>query len=48
VEREVVNLLTQLYSAVDDETVFALARSDVPELRRECSALLELCGARSA
>jgi uncharacterized protein with HEPN domain len=38
------NLLTHDYPAVDDETVFALASSDVPELRRECSALLERMG----
>lgn len=38
------NVLTHDYAAVDDETVFALAQSDVPELRRECAILLERTG----
>ena len=38
------NLLAHDYAAVDDETVFALAVSDVPELRRECVAFLERAG----
>lgn len=38
------NVLTHDYAAVDDETVFALAQSDMPELRRECAILLELTG----
>jgi uncharacterized protein with HEPN domain len=38
------NVLIHDYPAVDDETVLALALSDVPELRRECLALLERMG----
>ncbi|MHB0978849.1 MAG: HepT-like ribonuclease domain-containing protein [Thermoleophilia bacterium] len=38
------NVLAHDYAAVDDETVFALAQSDMPELRRECAALLESTG----
>jgi uncharacterized protein with HEPN domain len=38
------NLLTHDYAAVDDETVYALAQSDLPELRRACAALLERTG----
>ena len=38
------NVLTHDYPAVADETVFALAHSDVPDLRRECSVLLERMG----
>jgi uncharacterized protein with HEPN domain len=34
------NVLTHDYAAVDDETVFALARTDLPKLRRECEGLL--------
>jgi len=38
------NLLTHDYAAVDDETVFAVANSDLPQLRAECAALLERMG----
>ena len=38
------NVLTHDYAAVDDETAFALAQSDKPELRRECAARLERTG----
>jgi uncharacterized protein with HEPN domain len=38
------NLLTHDYAAVDDETVFAVAESDLPQLRAECAALLERMG----
>lgn len=38
------NVLTHDYAAVDDETIFALAQSDMPELRRECAVLLERTG----
>ncbi|MDP2181310.1 MAG: DUF86 domain-containing protein [Actinomycetota bacterium] len=38
------NVLTHDYAAVDDETVFGLARSDVPNLRQECMELLEGLG----
>ena len=38
------NVLTHDYAAVDDETVYALARSDLAELRRECTILLEHTG----
>ena len=38
------NLLTHDYAAVDDETVFAVAESDLPQLRAECAALLESMG----
>lgn len=34
------NVLTHDYAAVDDETVYDLARVDIPELRRECAVLL--------
>lgn len=34
------NVLTHDYAAVDDETVFELARTDLPDLRRECEILL--------
>jgi uncharacterized protein YutE (UPF0331/DUF86 family) len=36
------NVLTHDYAAVDDETVLALAQSDLPELKRECEVLPEL------
>jgi uncharacterized protein with HEPN domain len=39
------NVLTHDYAAVDDETVFAVAETDVPELRRECAVLLRQMGA---
>ncbi len=35
------NVLTHDYAAVDDETVFGVAMSDLPALRRECAGLLE-------
>jgi uncharacterized protein with HEPN domain len=35
------NVLTHDYAAVDDTTVFGVARSDLPVLRQECAALLE-------
>ena len=35
------NILAHDYAAVDDETVYALARTDLAELRQECMALLE-------
>jgi uncharacterized protein with HEPN domain len=38
------NVLAHDYAAVDDETVFGLAQSDMPELRRECAILLERTG----
>jgi uncharacterized protein with HEPN domain len=38
------NVLTHDYAAVDDETVFAVAESELPQLRRECAALLERVG----
>ena len=38
------NILTHDYPAVDDETLFGVARSDLPVLRRECAALLEGLG----
>ncbi len=38
------NLLSHNYAAVDDETVFAVAESDLPVLRQECAALLERTG----
>jgi uncharacterized protein with HEPN domain len=38
------NVLTHDYAAVDDETVLALAQSDLPELKRECEVLLERTG----
>jgi len=34
------NILTHDYAAIDDETVYELARADLPELRRECEILL--------
>ena len=34
------NVLTHDYAAVDDETVYELARADLPDLRRECEILL--------
>jgi uncharacterized protein with HEPN domain len=36
------NILTHDYASVDDETVFGVATSDLPLLRGECAALLEL------
>jgi len=38
------NVLAHDYAAVDDETVFGLAQSDMPELRCECAILLERTG----
>ncbi len=38
------NQLTHDYAAVDDDTVFAVAESDLPVLRRECAALMERVG----
>ena len=38
------NVLTHDYAAVDDETVLALAQSDLPELKRDCEVLLERTG----
>ena len=38
------NVLTHDYAAVDDETVLALAPSDLPEPKRECEVLLERTG----
>jgi uncharacterized protein with HEPN domain len=38
------NVLTHDYPAVDDETLYGVARSDLPVLRRECAALLEGLG----
>jgi uncharacterized protein with HEPN domain len=38
------NLLTHDYAAVDDETVLAVAESDIPRLRDECAVLLERMG----
>ena len=35
------NVLTHDDAAVDDATVFGVARSDLPVLRQECAALLE-------
>ena len=35
------NVLTHDYAAVDDETVFAVTRDDIPVLRSECVTLLE-------
>jgi uncharacterized protein YutE (UPF0331/DUF86 family) len=35
------NVLTHDYAAVDDETVFGVARDDILVLRSECVALLE-------
>ena len=35
------NVLTHDYAAVDDATVFGVARSDLPVLRQECAALLD-------
>ncbi len=35
------NVLTHDYAAVDDETVFGVAKSDLPLLKEECSGLLE-------
>ncbi|NLE10671.1 MAG: DUF86 domain-containing protein [Actinobacteria bacterium] len=34
------NVLTHDYAAVDDETVFGVARNDIPSLRSECIGLL--------
>ncbi|MDO9108655.1 MAG: DUF86 domain-containing protein [Coriobacteriia bacterium] len=34
------NVLTHDYAAIDDETVYELARTDLPDLRRECQILL--------
>ena len=34
------NLLTHDYAAVDDETVYAVATADLPQLKCECTALL--------
>ncbi len=39
------NLLAHDYAAVDDETVFATAAEDLPELRQACSELLRELGA---
>jgi uncharacterized protein with HEPN domain len=38
------NVLTHDYAGVDDEAVFGVAVEDVPQLRRECSDLLERVG----
>jgi uncharacterized protein with HEPN domain len=38
------NVLTHDYAAVDDETVYALAQTDLSELKRECTVLLENSG----
>jgi uncharacterized protein with HEPN domain len=38
------NVLTHDYAAVDDETVYGVAESDVPTLRLMCAALLECTG----
>jgi uncharacterized protein with HEPN domain len=38
------NLLTHDYAAVDDETVLGVATEDLPEIRRECAALLDKLG----
>jgi uncharacterized protein with HEPN domain len=34
------NVLSHDYAAIDDETVYDLARTDLPDLRRECEILL--------
>ncbi len=34
------NILTHDYPAVDDETLYGVARSDLPVLQRECAELL--------
>jgi len=38
------NVPTHDHAAVDDETVLALAQSDLPKLKRECEVLLERTG----
>lgn len=38
------DVLTHEHVSVDDESVFATARSDVPELRVRCAELLEQTG----
>jgi uncharacterized protein with HEPN domain len=38
------NVLTHDYPAVDEETLYGVARSDLPVLRSECAALLETLG----
>ncbi len=35
------NQIVHAYSQIDDETVYSIARHDVPVLRSECVALLE-------
>jgi uncharacterized protein YutE (UPF0331/DUF86 family) len=35
------NVLTHDYAAVDDETVYGVATSDVGTLRRECEGMLQ-------
>jgi uncharacterized protein with HEPN domain len=39
------NQLTHEYPTVDDELVWAIARTDVPGLKAECTKLLEAAGA---
>ena len=39
------NVLTHDYAAVDDETVFAAAQTDLQQPKRECADLLENLGA---
>ena len=34
------NLLTHNYAAVDDETVYAVATADLPQLKSDCAALI--------
>ncbi len=38
------NQLAHDYASIEDETVWAIARRDVPVLRAECEALLEALG----
>lgn len=39
------NVLTHDYAAIDDESVFAAAQTDLQRLKRECAELLENLGA---
>ncbi len=39
------NVLTHDYAAVDDESVFAAAQTDLQQLKAECAELLENLGA---
>jgi uncharacterized protein with HEPN domain len=38
------NVLTHDYAAIDDESVFAAAQTDLQQLRRECAGFLESLG----